>query len=83
MDLTPAAVGPYVVPPINLEDLSNEQNVNLVTCGGQATTPLVHAVARIARVDGRRAPGVHRACRELPMASGKPVWSRATPPSLS
>jgi acetaldehyde dehydrogenase len=51
VDLTPAAVGPYVVPPINLDDLSNEQNVNLVTCGGQATTPMVHAVSRVARVE--------------------------------
>jgi acetaldehyde dehydrogenase len=51
VDLTPAAVGPYVVPPINLEDLRDEQNVNLVTCGGQATAPMVHAVARITRVE--------------------------------
>ncbi|MCA9510123.1 MAG: acetaldehyde dehydrogenase (acetylating) [Myxococcota bacterium] len=51
VDLTPAAIGPYVVPPINLESLSGEQNVNLVTCGGQATTPIVHAVSRVARVD--------------------------------
>jgi acetaldehyde dehydrogenase len=51
VDLTPAAVGPYVVPPINLDDLSNELNVNLVTCGGQATTPIVHAVSRVVRVE--------------------------------
>lgn len=51
VDLTPAAVGPYVVPPINLEDLSSEQNVNLVTCGGQATTPMVRAVSRVVRVE--------------------------------
>ncbi|MEZ4282785.1 MAG: acetaldehyde dehydrogenase (acetylating) [Myxococcota bacterium] len=51
VDLTPAAVGPYVVPPINLESLKGEPNVNLVTCGGQATTPMVHAVSRVVRVE--------------------------------
>ena len=51
VDLTPAAVGPYVVPPINLDELSSEQNVNLVTCGGQATTPMVRAVSRVVPVE--------------------------------
>lgn len=51
LDLTPAAVGPYVVPPINLEDLRCEPNVNLVTCGGQATAPMVYAVSRVTRVE--------------------------------
>jgi acetaldehyde dehydrogenase len=50
IDLTPAARGPYVIPPVNLGAHMDESNVNLITCGGQATIPLVHAVARITPV---------------------------------
>ena len=51
VDLTPAACGPYVIPPVNLSQYIDEMNVNMVTCGGQATIPMVFAVSRVVDVD--------------------------------
>ena len=52
IDLTPAAIGPFCVPPVNLKDLvgSQQMNVNMVTCGGQATIPMVAAISRVQSV---------------------------------
>ena len=52
IDLTPAAIGPFCVPPVNLKEHvgKGEMNVNMVTCGGQATIPMVAAVSRVQAV---------------------------------
>ncbi len=53
IDLTPAAIGPFCIPPVNLAEAVDQKkmNVNMVTCGGQATIPLVAAVSRVQAVE--------------------------------
>jgi len=50
VDLTPAAIGPFTIPSVNMNEHLQASNVNMVTCGGQATIPMVAAVAQVAKV---------------------------------
>lgn len=56
IDLTPAAVGPAVIPPANLHEHVGAPNVNMITCGGQATIPIVYAVTRAVTEQGGTVP---------------------------
>lgn len=50
IDLTPAHIGPFCIPQVNLDEAMNEMNVNCVTCGGQATVPLAKAISDVSKV---------------------------------
>jgi acetaldehyde dehydrogenase len=50
IDMTPAAIGPFTIPPVNLAEHLDQPNVNMVTCGGQATIPMVAAVSQVSKV---------------------------------
>ena len=84
IDLTPAAIGPYCVPVVNMAEHLGEPNVNMVTCGGQATIPMVHAVRRVsesvpfaeivASVSSRSAgPGTRANIDEFPRTTARGI----------
>jgi acetaldehyde dehydrogenase len=89
VDLTHAAVGPYVVPPVNLTEHIGKPNLNMVTCGGQATIPMVYAVSRVTDVpyaeivasvsSAAAGPGTHENIDEFARTTAGPWRNSAGP----
>lgn len=85
IDMTPAAVGPGVVPSVNLHDRYSEPNVNMVSCGAQATVPVVAAIGKVARVryaetvstvaSASAGPGTRQNIDEFTRTTANSVWT--------
>ena len=79
VDLTPAARGPKVIAAVNLTEHLDAPNINMVTCGGQATTPMVYAVRRAVEAPALRGDGVDRVRSRPGRARGRTSTSSPRP----
>ena len=87
IDLTPAAIGPYCVPPVNLKEHAEKLalNVNMVTCGGQATIPMVAAVSRVQPVEYGEIVATVSSRRTSTSSPAPPLalWKRSAAPGVA